>query len=83
MALIRAITYEEDPIEYGQPLLMLCFRYEEKHLYPSTFLRNFVASLEDDEEMDATNKTSLLNELKWFLSMRKHWKLLLRFIDRA
>ena len=83
MAPIRAIAYEEDAAQEGQPPLMLCFRFEEKHLYSSNFLRNFVVSLEDDEDMEATDMTSMLNELKWFLALRKHWRSLLKFIDKA
>ena len=60
---------------------MLCFRLEEKHLYPSDFLQNFVISIEEDEDMDAADKESLLSELRWFLAVRKHWRALLRFID--
>ena len=83
MAPIRAIAFEEDPLDEGQPPLMPCFRFEEKHLYSSNFLRNFVASLEDDNEIDSADRTSLLNELKWFLGVRKHWRHLLKFIDEV
>ena len=81
MTPIRALAYEEDQPEEGKSTLLLCFRLEEKHLYSSNFLRNIVATLEDDDKMDAADRTSLLNELKWFLAVRKHWKSLLRFID--
>ena len=83
MAPIRAIAYEEEPMEDGGLPLMLCFTVEEKHLYPTSFLRNFVATLEEDEDMDAAYMTLLLNELKWFLAVRKHWTSFLHFIDRA
>ena len=63
--------------------MLLCFRLEEKHLHSTDFLRNFVALLEDDDEMDATHRDSFLSELKWFLAVRKHWRTLLRFIDEV
>ncbi|KAL4583073.1 hypothetical protein LXL04_007637 [Taraxacum kok-saghyz] len=78
---IRALAYEEEQSEEGMSPQMLCFRLEEKHLYPSDFLQNFVTSLEEDEDMDAADKESLLSELLWFLTVRKHWRALLRFID--
>ena len=78
---IRALAYEEDQPEEGKSPQLLCFRFEEKHLYPSGFLQNFVTLLEDDEDMDAADKDSLLSELKWFFAVRKHRRSLLRFID--
>ena len=62
---------------------MMCFRLEEKHLYPSEFLQNFITTLEEDDDMEAANKDSLLSELRWFLAVRKHWRSLLRFIDEV
>ena len=62
---------------------MLCFRLEEKHLYPSEFLQNFINILEEDDDMEAADKDSLLSELRWFLAVRKYWKSLLRFIDEV
>ena len=82
IAPIRAIAYENEPIHNGGPPLKLCFRFEEKHLYSSSFLRNYVDTLEDDEEMEAANRASFLDELKWFLAVRKYWRSLLHFIDR-
>ena len=78
---IRALAYGKDQPEEGKSPQLLCFRLEEKHLYPSGFLQIFVTFLEDDEDMDAADKDSLLSELKWFLAVRKHWRSLLRFID--
>ena len=80
---IRALAYEEEQSEEGTSPIMLCFRLEEKHLYPSDFLQNFVMTLEEDEDMDAADKESLLSELRWFLAVRKHWRALLRFIDEV
>ena len=78
---IRALAYEEELSEEGKSTQLLCFRLEEKHLYPSDFLQNFVLTIEEDEDMDTAAKESLLSELRWFLAARKHWKALLRFID--
>ena len=69
---IRALAYEEDQPEEGKSPQLLCFRLEEKHLYLSEFLENFISTLEDDDVMDAADKDSLLSELKWFLAVRKH-----------
>ena len=78
---IRAIAYEEESPEEGKSPKQLCFRLEDKHFYPSNFLQNFVIMLEEDEDMNTADRDSLLNELKWFLAVRKHWRSLLRFID--
>ena len=78
---IRALSYGEDQLEEVQSPQLLCFRLEEKHLYPSIFLQNFINMLEEDEVMEAVDKDSLLSELKWFLAVRKHWRSLLKFID--
>ena len=78
---IRALAYEEDQAEEGKSPQLHCFRLEEKHHYPSAFLQNFVATLEEDEDMEAADRESLLSELRWFLAVRKHWRSLLRFID--
>ena len=71
----------EGEAEEGSSPTMLCFRLEEKHLYPTDLLRNFTQTIEDDEHMDADVKASFVSELKWFLTVRKHWRALLRFID--
>ena len=77
---IRAMLFEVEPDEGSSPT-MLCFRLVEKHLYPTDLLRSFTQSMEDDEDMDVDVKVSFVNELKWFLAVRKHWRALLRFID--
>ena len=64
MAPIRAIAYEEEPMHAGGPPMMMFFRFEEKHLYSTSFLRNFVGTLEDDREIVAADRESLLSELQ-------------------
>ena len=80
---VRALSYAAEQSEEGESPQLLCFRLEEKHLYPSDFLQSFVTSLEEDEVMDAATKESFLSELRWFLHVRKHWKALLRFSFHA
>ena len=80
---IRALAYEEDQPEEDKSPQLLCFRLEEKHLYSFKFLQNFVITFKEDEDMEAADKNSLLDELRWFLAVRKHWRSLLRFIDNA
>ncbi|KAL4556404.1 hypothetical protein LXL04_039055 [Taraxacum kok-saghyz] len=77
---IRAMLFEGEPEEGSSPT-MLCFRLEEKHLYPTDLLCSFTQSIEDDEHMDADVKVSFVNKLKWFLAVRKHWRALVQFID--
>ena len=42
---IRALAYEEDQPEKAKSPELLCFRLEEKHVYPTNLLCNFVALL--------------------------------------
>ena len=56
MAPLIALAYEEESLEEGKSPSMLCFRFEDKHIYSSIFLKIFVAALEDDEDMDATDR---------------------------
>ena len=74
------MLFEGEPKEGSSPT-MLCFWLEEKHLYLTDLLRSFTQSLEDDKHMDAAVKVSFVSELKWFLTVRKHWRALIRFID--
>ena len=53
---VRALSYAEEQSEEGESPQLLCFRLEEKHLYPSNFLQSFVSSLEEDEVMYAATK---------------------------
>ena len=71
----------EGEAEEGSSPTKLCVRLEEKHLYQTDLHRSFTQSIEEDEFMDAEVKDSFVNELKWFLAVRKHWRSLIRFID--
>ena len=57
------MIFEGEPEEGRSPPL-LCFRLEEKYLYPTDLLRSFTKSIEDDEHMDAAVKVSFVSELK-------------------
>ena len=76
---IRAVVYK-DTTSLGVRKKII-FQLEEKHLYSTRYLTALLNKLEEQVDGPINIRKRIVDELRWFLAVRKHWHRIVDFVD--
>ncbi|KAL4588561.1 hypothetical protein LXL04_001453 [Taraxacum kok-saghyz] len=76
---IRAVVYKDTTTAGVRKKII--FQLEEKHLYSTRYLTALLKKLEEQVDGPINIRKRIIDELKWFLAVRKHWHRIVDFVD--